>query len=61
MNQLQINQQTSEDPILILNNVKYLHSINKDCTEYAMDWASENGHLEVVKYLHSINKDCTIS
>jgi hypothetical protein len=24
---------------------------------YAMDWASEKGHLQVVKYLHSIGKE----
>lgn len=43
-----------------LDVVKYLHSINKDCTVDAMDFASKNGHLDVVKYLHSINKDCTV-
>ena len=43
-----------------LEVVKYLHSIKKDCTEYAMNYASKNVHLEVVKYLHSIKKDILI-
>jgi hypothetical protein len=51
-----------------LEVVKYLHSINKDCTasenghleigkdctEFAIDQASKNGHI--VKYLHSKQK-----
>src|SRR6187399_1748927 len=27
--------------------------------EVTIDWAAENGHLEVVKYLHEIGKECT--
>jgi len=31
---------------------------NRDegCTEYAMDWAAENGHLDVVKFLEENKK-----
>ena len=30
--------------------VKYLHEeVKGECTKDAMNWASENGHLEVVK------------
>ncbi len=32
-----------------LEVVKFLHSINAPYTEYAMNSASANGHLEVVK------------
>ena len=37
-----------------LEVVKFLNSINAPYTEYAMNWASENGHLEVVEFLRSI-------
>ena len=37
---------------------EYLHSIGKEYTNSAMNWASMNGNLEVVElgYLHSIGK-----
>ncbi len=38
-----------------LEIVKFLHSINTPYTQFAMNWASYNGHLELVKFLHSIN------
>ena len=40
----------------LLDVVKYLHEIGKDCTTWAMNLASQNGHLETVKYLHEIVK-----
>jgi len=44
-----------------LDVIKYLFEIkNKDCTTWAINYASLNGHLEVVKYLFEIQKkDCT--
>jgi len=44
-----------------LQTLKYLHLIGAKCTETAMDWASNFGHLEIVKYLHeTIGAKCTI-
>ena len=35
-----------------LNVVQWLHENRSEgCTHWAMDWAAENGHLDVVKYL----------
>jgi len=44
-----------------LDVIKYLFEIQKkDCTNKAIDYASEIGHLDVVKYLFEIQKkDCT--
>jgi serine/threonine protein kinase len=50
-----------KNSIEYLEIVKYLHSIGKECTTFAMDEASFNEHLEIVKYLHSIGKECTTS
>ncbi len=38
----------------ILKVVKFLHSIGAECTKDAVEFASENGHLEVVTFLQSI-------
>jgi len=45
----------------LLDVIKYLFEIqNKDCTNNAIDFASENGHLDVVKYLFETQKkNCT--
>ena len=43
-----------------LEKVKYLVSIGADIrsnNDYAVKWASENGHLEMVQYLISIGAD----
>ena len=37
-----------------LQTIKYLHLIGAKCTTYAMNWASNNGFLDVVKYLENI-------
>jgi len=44
-----------------LDVIKYLFEIQKkDCTTYAIDYASQYGHLEVIKYLFEIQKkNCT--
>jgi len=44
-----------------LEVIKYLFDIQKkDCTNNAIDWASECGHLDVIKYLFEIQKkNCT--
>ena len=42
--------------------VEYLHKNGADITadnNYAVKWASANGHLEVVKYLHENGADVT--
>jgi ankyrin repeat protein len=42
--------------------VKFLVSIGADVSaddNYAVKWASENGHLKVVKYLVSLGADIT--
>jgi len=46
-----------------LDIVKYLFEIQKkDCTTWAIDYASYSGHLDIVKYLFEIQKkDCTIN
>lgn len=38
----------------------HLLEATNGCTENAMQWAAQNGHLEVVKYLHSIGKKISI-
>jgi len=44
-----------------LDVIKYLfENQKKDCTDYAIDYASKNGNLSIVKYLFEIQKkDCT--
>ena len=42
-----------------LDVVKYLDEEGKQCTEEAIDLASENGHIDVVKYLVEKGKQCT--
>jgi len=44
-----------------LDVIKYAFEIQKkDCTDYAIDNASQNGHLDVIKYLFEVQKkDCT--
>jgi len=44
-----------------LDVIKYAFEIQKkDCTNWAIDWASGNCHLDVIKYLFEIQKkDCT--
>ena len=43
-----------------LQTIKYLHLIGAKCTTYAMNWASNNGFLDVVKYLHeTVGAKCT--
>ena len=37
-----------------LEVVKFLHSIGKDCTTKAMDWASKNGRPDIVEFLKKI-------
>ena len=37
-----------------LEIVKYLHSINKDCTTKAMDWAAKNDYLEIASTFHTV-------
>jgi len=46
-----------------LEVVKYaFENQKKDCTTYAIDWASGYGHLSIVKYLFEIQKkNCTIN
>ena len=52
--------------VMPLNDVttwKYLHKNGADITvndNYAIEWASENGYLEVVKYLHKNGADITV-
>ena len=43
-----------------LLTVKYCDKILSECfTTNAMNWAAENGHLEVVKWLSENRKECT--
>jgi len=44
-----------------LDIIKYLFEIqNKDCSNYAIDWACMYGHLDVIAYLFETqNKDCS--
>jgi ankyrin repeat protein len=37
-----------------------LTEIINGCSVNAMDWAAQNGHLDVIKYLYSIGKKCSI-
>ncbi len=58
------NQQLTIDSICeedeeYLEIIKFLNSINASYTQWAMNWASYNGHLAVVKFLHSINAPYT--
>ena len=46
----------------LLKTIKYLHENGADITadnNYAIEWTSRNGHLEVVKYLHENGADIT--
>jgi ankyrin repeat protein len=43
-----------------INLLMYLHRIKTTITEYAMPWASHDGHLDIVEFLYSVGADPTV-